>query len=98
MYYACFGMRKIETIDIALGKVLRGLRIKANLTQEELALDAGLERTYISMLELGQRTPTTKTLVQLSRCLNLKLSELMLLMEEAYTEETGEELVAKTKS
>ena len=36
------------------GKALRNLRKKTGKTQETLAFDAGLDRTYISMLELGQ--------------------------------------------
>ena len=84
--------KKIETTDIVLGKVLRKLRNDVKLSQEQLALDAGLERTYISMLELGQRTPTIKTLIKLSQALNIQLSDLIKQFEDAYEEHTGESL------
>lgn len=87
-------MRKVETTDIVLGKVLRVLRNKSELSQERLALDAGLERTYISMLELGQRTPTIKTLIQLARALKMPLSEIIKQFETDYKNYTGEELVS----
>lgn len=84
--------KQIETTDIVLGKVLRKLRNDAKLSQEQLALDAGLERTYISMLELGQRTPTIKTLIKLSHALNIQLSDLIKQFEVAFKEHAGEVL------
>ena len=86
-------MRKSEVTDIVLGEVLRSFRKKAELSQEQLALDAGLERTYISMLELGQRTPTIKTLIQLGRALKIPLSEIIKQFEMAYKNHADEELV-----
>lgn len=85
-------MRDKEPADIIFGEVLRDVRKASRKTQEELALDSGLERTFISMLELGQRRPTTKTLIQLSRGLELPLSELIELFEIQYKEKTGHEL------
>lgn len=82
-------MREKETIDIVFGKVLRDLRNKSLKTQEELALDAGLERTYISMLELGQRTPTIKTLAQLSQALKVPMSDIVKQFEESYKKATN---------
>ena len=84
--------KQIEKTDIVLGKVLRKLRNDAKLSQEQLALDAGLERTYISMLELGQRTPTIKTLIKLSHALNIQLSDLIKQFEVAYKEHNGQEI------
>jgi transcriptional regulator with XRE-family HTH domain len=87
-------MRKKETTDIIFGKVLRDLRNASKKTQEELALDADLERTFISMLELGQRKPTIKTLIQLARGLKMPLSEIIKQFEVVYKEQTGEDLIA----
>lgn len=74
-------MRGSNQEQIIFGKVLRELRLAAGKSQEALALDAGLERTFISMLELGQRCPTLRTLNALSRGLNINLSEMMALYE-----------------
>jgi|SRR5690554_1121940 len=53
------------------GQVLKECRLKAGLSQEELALESGLDRTYISMLERGVKIPTLSTLVKLSKALSV---------------------------
>lgn len=67
--------------DQAFGQVLRELRKGAGLTQETLALDAGLDRTFISMLERGCRQPTLQTLLTLARCLGVPASEIVAKVE-----------------
>ncbi len=42
------------------------------MTQEELAFRAGLDRTYISLLERGIKSPTLTTFFQLCRVLDQK--------------------------
>jgi len=59
------------TISKAFGRVLRELRAKAGLSQEQLALSAGLDRTYISLLERGLRQPTLSTLFRLADILEV---------------------------
>ena len=82
-------MRKSEPADIIFGRVLRKLRLESGKSQERLALDASLERTFISMLELGQRKPTLKTLIALAKALDKSLSEIMVVYESAFLSETG---------
>lgn len=55
----------------ALGRVLRQQRIKLGLSQQTLAMISGLDRTYISLLELGQKSPTLQTMYSLCRALNV---------------------------
>ncbi len=64
-------------IERAFGSVLRDAREKAGLSQDQLAHDAGLHRTYISLLERGQRQPTLKAIVALARALGLAPSTLV---------------------
>lgn len=52
-------------------------RIAQQLTQEALAFTSGLDRTYISLLELGRRSPTLNTLVVLSNALGVTLTSLL---------------------
>lgn len=66
----------------AFGKALRGLRKSSNQTQEVLAFDAELDRTYISLLELGQRSPTLDTMVALCNALNITLVEFAAAIEK----------------
>jgi transcriptional regulator with XRE-family HTH domain len=60
----------------AFGKVLREYRTARRTTQDSLASAAGLDRTYISMLELGQRNPTLVTMLALCGALQITFTEL----------------------
>ena len=64
-------------LQSAFGTVLRELRNKVGFSQEQLALDCGLDRTYISLLERGLRQPTLSTLFALAKSLNAKPSKLI---------------------
>ena len=67
----------------AFGSVLRSRRKKAGLSQEKLALDAGFDRTSISMMERGLLSPTLRTMVRLCGLLKLSLSQLARQIEES---------------
>ncbi|WP_321959676.1 helix-turn-helix transcriptional regulator [Paraburkholderia sp. J69-1] len=61
----------------AFGEVLREHRIRLELTQEQLAFEADIRRTYVSMLELGQHQPTLTMLFTLGIALKCTPSELV---------------------
>jgi len=65
------------TISQAFGQVLREARTKAALSQERLALDAGIDRTFVSMLERGKRQPTLETLFRLASVLGVSPATLV---------------------
>lgn len=65
----------------AFSEVLRDLRVKNNLSQEKLAEYCDLDRTYISLLERGQRQPTITTLFKLTKALNISPSVFMEMIE-----------------
>lgn len=69
------------TPNEAFGEVLRRHRKKKNKFQAEVAFMAGLDRTYISLLELGKRSPTLDTIIALCDALDTKPSDLILAME-----------------
>jgi transcriptional regulator with XRE-family HTH domain len=56
---------------------LRRLRVERNLSQEALAADAGIDRTYISRLERGLENPTVAMLEQLAEALGAPIVELL---------------------
>lgn len=58
-------------IPAAFGEVLREYRQRAELSQEELALRAEVDRTYVSLLERGLRQPTLDVLFRLARILGV---------------------------
>ncbi len=60
-----------------LGAELRKARQAAGLTQEKLAFKAEVHRTYISMLERGQGSPTVDTLVRICKALKIRAWEVM---------------------
>ena len=60
-----------------LGINIKLYRLKANLSQENLAFQIGADRTYISAIELGLKSPSLYCLYVLSKKLNTSLSELI---------------------
>lgn len=67
---------------VAFGKVLRKLRREMGLSQEELGFAAGLQRNFVSQLELGSKQPTITTMLKLAKPLGLRFSEMARLVEE----------------
>lgn len=57
------------------------MRKEKGLSQERLALDSGLDRTYVSLIEPGSQSPTIRTVVKLASVLQVKPSEIVLRME-----------------
>ncbi len=58
----------------AFGKALREIRREKGFTQETLAFECGLDRTYISLLELGSNSPTLDTIFALCHALETPFS------------------------
>lgn len=75
------GKNKYTSPSEAFGIVLRELRKKAEFTQENLAFEAGIERNYVSLIELGRNQPTITTIFKLANALNLEPSKLIRLVE-----------------
>lgn len=64
-------------VKLAFGSVLKGYRTGKKLSQEKMALECDLDRTFISMLERGKRQPTLTTLFRLAEVLDVPASELL---------------------
>ncbi len=54
-------------------ELVRSCRVRAGLTQEQLAVRAGTTKTAISRLERGHVSPSIETLDRLFLCLGLRL-------------------------
>ena len=67
--------------EVAFGKVLRTLRLLAGLSQEQLALDAGVQRNYVSLLERGLNSASIKIIFKLADVLKVKPSEMLVQAE-----------------
>ncbi len=73
----------VNQIPAVFGRVLREERRRQNISQEQLALYADVDRTFVSQIERGIRQPTITTLVKLSRVLQLAPSTLVARMERS---------------
>lgn len=61
---------------VELGNRIREARKLVGWSQEELALRADLDRSYVGGIERGSRNITISTLCQLAKALDLDLGEL----------------------
>ncbi len=71
--------------EVAFGIVLRELRKQRELSQEVLAHESGLERNYISLLELGRNSASLKTLFKLAPVLGVSVSDFIVRVESVLT-------------
>jgi transcriptional regulator with XRE-family HTH domain len=55
---------------------IRRLRVAQGLSQEALAVDAEIDRTYVSRLERGLENPSVAVLERLSKALSANIEEL----------------------
>lgn len=60
-----------------LGANVRRYRKLAGMSQEELALDAGMKRGYVSDLERGTRNPSVRALGRLAEALRIEPKALL---------------------
>tara|TARA_R110000824_G_scaffold52692_6_gene146364 strand:+ start:5920 stop:6147 length:228 start_codon:yes stop_codon:yes gene_type:complete len=67
----------MKTPEEAFGIVLRRLRKQKGISQERLALEGNLDRTFISMLERGKRQPSLTTILNLAIVLGVGEGELV---------------------
>lgn len=79
-------MARAEIADIGqiFGEVLRRHRSEQNVSQEELAFQAGVDRTFVSRLERGVRQPTITTLIGIGRALGVSAADLVRETEREY--------------
>lgn len=63
-------------IVIRFGNVIRVIRHRQGISQEELAERSGLHRTYVSDVELGKRNVSLENIERLSCALRISLVEL----------------------
>jgi transcriptional regulator with XRE-family HTH domain len=64
-------------ILIKFGQKVRAERQKQGLSQEELAEKAGVHRTYIGMIERGEKNITLLNIEKIAKALEIPLDKLM---------------------
>jgi transcriptional regulator with XRE-family HTH domain len=65
-----------------VGRNLRRLRLERGISQEELAFQADIDRTYVSGLERGVRNPTVLVLDRLARVLDVTVCDIVVAVPE----------------
>jgi transcriptional regulator with XRE-family HTH domain len=78
LLYAIANLFQVET-DILkkFGERIRNLRQAQNWSQEVLAEKTGFHRTYIGMIERGERNLSLKNIETFANTFEIKISELL---------------------
>lgn len=65
------------------GKELKNAREAAGLSQEKLAFEAEIDRSYVSLLENDKKSPTLETLFRIADAIGIRASELISRVERS---------------
>lgn len=68
--------RGFERTQAVLAKNVRELREAKGLSQEMLALESEVDRTYVSQIERGMCNPSLRVLHQIASVLKVPMAEL----------------------
>lgn len=67
----------LETIQANLARNIIARRKAVNMSQEKLALQAGVDRTYVSQLERGIANPSISILCRIAEILQCNMQDLV---------------------
>lgn len=62
---------------VSIGRTIRELRAQGGWSQEALAHEAGVDRSYMGGIERGEHNMTIVNLLRICRCLGISVSELL---------------------
>ena len=66
-----------DNVLIKFGNRIRLLRKQNDWSQEDLSFKSGFHRTYIGMIERGERIPSVKNIIVGANTFNISISELL---------------------
>jgi transcriptional regulator with XRE-family HTH domain len=78
------------------GQIIGQLRVQRGMTQEVLSGLAGIARSHLGMIESGSKNPNVETLWRIAGALDLSLSELFLMVEQAHLQEEHAYLITRS--
>jgi transcriptional regulator with XRE-family HTH domain len=61
-----------SSAHFAFGQTIRSIRNRRGVSQESLALQCGLDRTYISGIERGTRNPSLTNILKIATALDVR--------------------------
>lgn len=85
-----------ENLPEAFGKALRNIRTRKELTQMELAANAGLHLNALGSLERGLRCPNLHTVYALAGALKMSMADLMREVDSQLEESANKSKAAKS--
>jgi transcriptional regulator with XRE-family HTH domain len=68
--------------QLLLGRRIKALRLRQELTQEALGERAGLNYKYLGAIERGERNPSVRQLLKLAQALGVEPHELLIVDQE----------------
>lgn len=66
-----------SSFHLAFGRAIREIRHELGISQEELALRADIQRSYLGGIERGERNPSLTNIVKIARTLKVAPSEIL---------------------
>lgn len=66
-----------SSFHLAFGRAIREARHELGISQEELALRADIQRSYLGGIERGERNPSLTNIVKIARTLGIAPSEIL---------------------
>lgn len=79
----------MENLEVCFGQNVRKARRKQRISQENLALIAGIDRSYMSRIERGIVSITLQKAYVIAQALKCELSDLLPTMEELSTKSSS---------
>lgn len=80
-------MSNMQLDPITVGKVIAKFRENKGVTQEVLSGLSDIGRTHLSAIERGERKPTLETLYRICRALDVKMSDVVIAIENELNNE-----------
>ena len=68
-------------LSIAIGQLIRNKRLELKITQESLALQCGIDRSYVGRIERGEVNITIEKLYEIAKILKINPQELLPTLE-----------------
>ncbi len=70
-------VKETPTITVLIGRRIKKLRQENKMSQEQLALEAGIDRSYVGQIERFEKNVTVVTLQKIAKSLGLTLNEFL---------------------
>jgi len=67
----------MSELSITIGQLIRNQRVQKKITQEALALQCGIDRSYMGRIERGEVNITIEKLYEIASVLEIKVKELL---------------------